>query len=102
MEVEDGLAGAGADVEDGAVALLDVALAGDLGGREVAAADDFGVGGLGFFQSGEMTLWNDQYMRRSLRTDVFEGQDVVIFVDFPARNLAADDAAEEAVRIGHS
>ncbi len=47
MEVEDGLSGAGADVEDGAVSLLDVALAGDLSGGEVAAADEFGVGGLG-------------------------------------------------------
>ena len=49
VEVEYGLAGAGADVEDSAVSLLDVALAGDLGGGEMAAADEFGVGGLGFF-----------------------------------------------------
>ena len=49
VEMEDGLPGAGADVEDGAVALLDVALAGDVGGGEVAAADQFGVGGFGFF-----------------------------------------------------
>ena len=49
MQMEYGLSGAGADVEDGAVSLLDVALAGDLGGGEVAAADDFGVGRLGFF-----------------------------------------------------
>jgi len=49
VEVEDGLAGAGADVKDGAVSLLDVALTGDLRGGEMAAADDFGVGGLGFF-----------------------------------------------------
>jgi len=59
VEVEDGLAGAGADVEDGAVALFDVALAGDLGGGEMAAADEFGVGGFGFFQSREMFLGND-------------------------------------------
>jgi hypothetical protein len=49
VEMEDGLSGAGADVEDGAVALLDVALAGDVGGGEVAAADEFGVGGFGLF-----------------------------------------------------
>jgi hypothetical protein len=49
VEVEDGLSRAGADVDDGAVSLFDVALAGDLGGGEVAAADDFGVGGLRLF-----------------------------------------------------
>jgi hypothetical protein len=49
VEVENGLSGAGADVEDGAVALLDVALAGDVGRGEMAAADEFGVGGFGLF-----------------------------------------------------
>src|ERR1700722_14604476 len=48
---EYGLAGAGADGEDGAVSLLDVALASDLGRGEMATADDFGVGRLGFFWS---------------------------------------------------
>jgi hypothetical protein len=48
VEVEDGLSGARADVEDGAVSLLDIALASDLGGGQVTAADDFGIGGLGF------------------------------------------------------
>ena len=43
MQVEDGLSGTGADVEDGAISVLDVALAGDLGGGEMAAANDFGV-----------------------------------------------------------
>ena len=43
------MSGAGADVEDGAVSLLDVALASDLGRGEMATADDFGVGRLGFF-----------------------------------------------------
>ena len=46
--MEDGLSGAGADVEDGAVALLNLALAGDLGGGEMTAADDLGIAGFGF------------------------------------------------------
>lgn len=96
MEVEDRLAGAGADVEDGAVALLDVALAGDVGGGEVAAADDFGVGGLGFFQSGKMFLGNDEDVCGGLWVDVFEGEDVVVLVNFLGGNFAADHAAEEA------
>lgn len=49
VKMEYGLSSAGTYVQDGAISLLDVALAGDLGGGEVAAADDFGVGGLGFF-----------------------------------------------------
>src|SRR5437016_3888146 len=78
VEMEDGLSGAGADVEDGAVSLLNVALAGDLGGGEVAAADNFCVGGFSFFQSGKMLLGNDEHVGGGLRVDVFEGENVVV------------------------
>jgi hypothetical protein len=101
VEVEDGLSGTGADVEDGAVALLDVALAGDLGGGQVAAADQFGVGGLGLFQSGNMFFGNDEDVGGGLRVDVFEGENVVVLVDFLGGNFAAQNAAEQAVGIGH-
>jgi hypothetical protein len=101
VEVEYGLSGAGADVEDGAVSLLDVALAGDVGGGKVAAADDFCVGGLGLFESGKMFFGDDQDVSGGLRVDVFEGEDVVVVVDFFGGNFAAEDAAEEAVGIGH-
>ena len=96
MEVENGLSGAGADVEDGAVALLEVALAGDVGGGEVAAADEFSVGGLGFFQPSKMFPGNDEYVRGSLWLDVFESEDVVVLVDFFRWNFAAEDSAEQA------
>src|SRR5262245_46596391 len=99
--MKDGLARARTYVQDGSISVLDFALARDLRGREVTASDDFRVGGGCFFQSRKMTLRNDQHVSRGLGADVFEGQDVVIFVDFFGRNLAADDAAEEAVRIGH-
>lgn len=103
MEVKDRLSGAGADVEHSAVSLLDVALAGDLGGGEMAAADDFGVGGLGFFQSREMFLGNNEDVGGRLGADVFEGEDVVVFVDFLRGNFAAEDAAEKAIgrRVSH-
>jgi hypothetical protein len=101
VEVKNGLASAGADVEDGAVSLLDIALTGDLGGGEVAAADEFGVGGLGLLQSGKMFFGNDENVRGCLRVDVFEGEDVVVFVNFLGGNFAAEDAAEEAIGIGH-
>jgi hypothetical protein len=101
VEVEDRLSGAGADVEDGAVALLDVALASDLGGGEVAAADDFGIGGLGFFESGKMFFGDDEDVSGGLRVDVFEGEDLVVFVNLLGGDFAGDDAAEEAVGIDH-
>jgi hypothetical protein len=102
VEVEDGLSGAGADVEDGAVSLLDVALAGDLGGGEVAAPDDFGVAGLSLFQSGKMLLGNDEDMGGRLCVDVFKGEDVFVLVNSLGGNLAAEDAAEKAVGGGVS
>jgi hypothetical protein len=103
VEVEDGLSGAGADVEDGAVSLFDIALAGDEGGGEVAAADEFGVGGLGLFQSGKMLFGDDENVSGSLRVDVFEGENVVVLVNFSGGNFAAEDAAKEASggSVGH-
>jgi len=94
--MEYGLPGAGSDVEDGAVALLDVASTGDFGGGEMAAADEFGVRGFGFLQSGEMFFGDDEDVSRGLRADVFEGEDMLVFVDLLCWDLAADDAAEEA------
>ena len=99
--MKDRLTCAGADIEDGAVSLLDVALAGDLGGGEVAATDDFGISGLGFVQSGKVSLRDDQHVCGRLRADVFEGEDMLVFVNFLRRNLAGQDAAEKAVGIRH-
>ena len=101
MEVEDGLSSAGADVKDGAVSVFDMALACDVGGGEMAAADDVGVAGLSLFQSRKVALGNDEHVRRGLGFDVFEGEDVVVLVDFFRGNLVPEDAAEEAVGIGH-
>jgi hypothetical protein len=49
VQVKDGLSSAGANVEDGAVSLLDFALAGDCGSGQMASADDFGVSSFRFF-----------------------------------------------------
>jgi hypothetical protein len=101
VEVEDGLSGSRADVEDGAVSVLDFALPGDFGGGKVAAADDFCVFCSGFLQSGEMFLGDDENVCGGLRIDIFEGENVIVFVNFLGRNLAADDAAEKAIGIRH-
>ena len=101
VQMKHRLSGAGADIEDGAVSMLDSALACDLSGREMAAADDLGVCGLGFFQSCEMSFRNNEYVCGRLRMDIFEGENVVVFMNFFGRNLAAEDAAEQAIRMGH-
>jgi hypothetical protein len=101
MQVEDGLACAGADVEDRAVSLLDFALARNLRGGEMASADHLGVRRFRFFQAGEMFLGNDEYVRGRLRLDIFEGKDVVVFVNLLCGNFTANDATEKAIGIAH-
>jgi hypothetical protein len=102
--MEYGLSRPGSDVQHSTVALLNVALAGDLCSRQVAAANEFGVRHLGLFQACEMFLGDDKYVSRRLRTYVFESENVVIFVDLFGRDLAADDPAEKAGGgwIGHN
>ena len=102
MQVKDGLSGAGTNVEDGAVSLLDLALAGDHGSGEMAAADDFCVTAFRFFQSCKMPFGNNQDVRRRLRINILKREDVFIFENLFRRNLAANDAAEEAIRVSHS
>jgi hypothetical protein len=72
-----------------------------VGGGEVTAADEFGVGGFGLFQSGKMFFGDDEYVGGGLGIDVFEGEDVVVLVNFLGGNFAAEDAAEEAIGICH-
>src|SRR5437588_6657036 len=97
MQMEHRLSRTRADVEDGAVSLLDVALAGDFGGGEVTASDDLGVFGLRFLESGEVLLGNYQHVRGSLRIDVLEGEGVIVLVNFLRGNFVAKDAAKKAV-----
>ena len=44
----------------------------------------------------------DQHVHRRPRRDVVEGQDLVVLVGLPARDLAGDDAAEDAARVSLS
>ena len=49
MQVKDGLARLRADIQNGAIAIFDVAIPGNLGRREMASSDDFGVIERSFF-----------------------------------------------------
>jgi hypothetical protein len=94
VQVEHRLSGAWANIEDGAISVLDVALARDFGGGKVAAAYHFRIGCLSFFQSGKMFLGNDEHVRGCLWPDVFKREDVFILMNFFSGDLAADHAAE--------
>jgi len=82
VEVKDGLAGTGANVEDGAVAIFYRAFAGDVCRGKVATAYEFGIFGSRFFQASNMFLGNDQNVSWSLRVQIFEGKGKLIFIDF--------------------
>src|SRR5690606_2694346 len=47
----------------------------------------------------EMPLRDHERMKRRLRTNVLERDDLVILVELLGRNVAGDDLAEQAVRI---
>jgi hypothetical protein len=101
MQMENRLSSPRTDIEYGAVPLFNVALTGDVSGSEMAAPDDFGIIGPGLFQSVKMFLRNDQNVRGRLRADVFKSENVVVLVHLPRGNLAAKDAAEQAIRVAH-
>ena len=97
VQVKNGLPGTRADVEHGPVAILDAALACDVGGGELAVADEFSILGQRFFQPANVLLRNHQHVRRSLRIDIVEGVGVLVFVDFLGGYFPTNDAAEQAV-----
>ncbi len=64
MEVEDRLAASRANIEHRAVSILNVALASEFGGDDMAVADDRGVLWRSLLESGEVTLGHDQNVSR--------------------------------------
>jgi hypothetical protein len=97
MQVKHGLSGAGADVQNRAVAIFDVAVAGNLRRHEMAAPNDFCVGLLGFFQAAQVLLGDDEYVSWGFGIKVLERVRMFVFVNLFRRNLAGDDFAKEAV-----
>jgi hypothetical protein len=100
VEVEDGLAGAAAVVEDGAVAIEDLALASELRSDELELAKKTLVGDGGVGKGLEMLAGTDKDVRGGLGMDVFEGEDLGVFIDNPGGGFFATDFAEDTV-VGH-
>src|SRR3990170_3738371 len=97
MEVEDALARLGSDVRHHPVAAAETGLVRDALDDAEEPDQQAGVGigqGMGI---GDVAARDDEHVRRRLRVDVAEGDDLVILVDPVGRDLARHDAAEEAV-----
>jgi hypothetical protein len=92
-----------ANVDDGAVPLLDVPLACNLSGGQMTTSNHFRIFGLRLFQSGKMFLRDHQHVRGRFGINVFKGKHVRVLINLVGWNLAAQDAAEEAggSRVGH-
>src|SRR5258708_38908283 len=97
--MEDGLAGAGAVVEYGAVAREQVALGGQFGSYQLQLAEQRLVAGLGVVQRDKMFPGANQNVRRRLRVDVFKGEYVLVLINELRGNLFRANFAEQAVRV---
>ena len=97
VEVFDGLAAVGAGVDDEAVALGEVLLAGDFGGGLQELAEERGVGGFAVGHGGDVVFGDDEDVSGGLGVDVREGEGLVVFVEAGYGDGAGGDFAEEAV-----
>ena len=97
MQMKYRLSGAGTNVVHGPVSVFDAALAANLRRHQIAVADDLGIFRCGILQIHNMPLGNDEHVRRRLGIDIFEGVDLIVFVNLLRGNLTGDDLAEEAI-----
>jgi hypothetical protein len=98
--MKDRLPGVGSHVVDRAVSVFEVAFACDLRGHEVAVSDQLSVCLARFLDVHDVLLGDNQHVGGRLRPDVFKSEGLVVFVNFPRRDLAGDDLAEKTV--GHN
>ena len=99
VQMEHGLPGAAAVVEHGAIAGEQVSLRRQLCGHHLQFAQQRLVGALRVMQRRKMPAWANQNVRRRLRTDVFEREHVVVFIDKLRGNFLCADFAEKAIRV---
>src|SRR5207244_13244315 len=95
--MEDGLARSLPDVEHGAIAIFNAALAGNVRSSQMASANCVGIFTRGFFQSTNVSFGDDQHMRRRLGIDVLECKRVLVFIDFLCANFSTNNTAEKTI-----
>lgn len=101
----DGLSAFGSGIDDGAIALVEMMLGGQLFGDDMDMAQNGGVCFFGLGERRNMPARHDQQMHGSFWINVGEGVDLIVFVDFFRRDASGDDFAEKtihAVRISHA
>ncbi len=102
MDVVDGLASVGANVQHGPVpALRDALFAGDLRRRQLELSQELAVRGVGGVERRQVLLWNDQDVNGRLWADVSESDDLIIDVNERRGDLAPGDPAKEAIGGAH-
>ena len=99
VEMKHRLACARPNVQHRPIAMFDIALACDFCCRQMTLANGFGFFRLRFFQSGKMFLRNHQHMGWRLGVNVFEGEHMIVLINFFGGNLAAENAAEKAATV---
>src|SRR6266849_883633 len=97
VEMEDGLAGAGAVVEDGAVAGEEIFFGGEFRGDHQELAEERLVFGWGVVKGFKMFARAEEDVYGSLRADVFKSEEIGVFVDKFRGNFFRADFAEEAI-----
>src|ERR1051326_3354416 len=95
--MKNSLARVWTNVVNGAKAVLQLALAGDLCRHKLAIANQFRVGLGRLVNADNMLLGDNQHVRRRLWFDVFKDKSPLVFINFLGRNFTGDDLAEEAV-----
>ena len=92
MQMRHGFAGVGAVVEDEAIAAgFQAKFFRDLRSFEQQMAEDLMVFRFRFAEARDRLFGDQENVRRCLRVDVAEGDDLVVFIDNVRRDFAGDD-----------
>ena len=94
VEMKNRLAGAGTIVEDRAISIEQIAFSGELRGNQMQLADDRLILVRRVVKRNEVLSRDKQNVRRRLRADVLERENVRVFVDNFGWNLLRSDFAE--------
>lgn len=94
MQVKNTLTRAWANIQHGAVSVLDAAFARKFGGDDVTIANIIRIFRFRFLQSPKVPLRNDKHVARRLRVNVFESKSARILVNLLGRRFSLDNSAE--------
>jgi hypothetical protein len=94
VKMKNGLARSAAAVDYRTVAIEEIALTGDLRRDQMKFAKDDLILADSIAQRCEVLPRANENVRGRLRTDVFKGENLVVFVNDLGRNLLAPDLAE--------